>query len=49
VVISSISSDNAAGIELQTAFGFEFVGTLKEVGWKFFKWQDTNYYQLILD
>jgi L-amino acid N-acyltransferase len=47
-IISSISSENEASIVLHEKFGFKKVGHLKEVGFKFSRWHDTSYYELIL-
>jgi len=47
-IISSIANDNKPSIRLHKNFGFRRVGCLKEVGFKFSKWQDTTYYELIL-
>jgi len=47
-IISSISSDNEASIKLHENFGFVKVAHLQEVGFKFSRWQDTCYYELIL-
>ena len=33
---------------LHQKFGFEHVGHLREVGYKFSKWQDVDYYELLL-
>ncbi|MFD1674465.1 GNAT family N-acetyltransferase [Alicyclobacillus fodiniaquatilis] len=48
VVIASITSGNETSVRLHTKLGFEFVGRLKEVGYKFDKWQDVDYYQIFL-
>ena len=47
-IISSIANDNKPSIKLHRNFGFRRVGCLREVGFKFSKWQDTTYYELIL-
>lgn len=47
-IISSISSDNLPSVKLHEKFRFEKVAHLREVGFKFSKWQDTCYYELIL-
>ena len=47
-IISSISYDNLPSVKLHERFGFEKVAHLKEVGFKFSRWQDTCYYELIL-
>lgn len=49
VMIAGIESQNTASIRLHEMFGFESVGTLKEVGTKFDRWLDLTFMQLILD
>ncbi|MCU9614595.1 GNAT family N-acetyltransferase [Caldibacillus lycopersici] len=46
-VIGVITGGNEASVKLHEKFGFELVGSLKEVGYKFGQWQDVHYYQLI--
>jgi L-amino acid N-acyltransferase YncA len=41
-------SDQAASIELHKACGFEQVGNLRNIGWKFDRWLDTPIMQLAL-
>jgi L-amino acid N-acyltransferase len=47
-IISIIACDNDASIRLHKGFGFEQVGHLRAVGYKFSKWQDVDYYELLL-
>ena len=47
-MIGAIDSSNAASIALHTKLGFQLVGTLPEVGFKFGRWLDLCFYQLIL-
>lgn len=47
-IISCISVENEASIKLHEKLGFQFVGRLKEVGFKFGSWKDVAFYQLIL-
>jgi len=47
-IISSISMDNLPSVILHERFGFIKVAHLKEVGYKFSKWHDTCYFELIL-
>jgi L-amino acid N-acyltransferase len=47
-IISSISFDNEPSARLHEHFGFLKVAHLREVGFKFSRWQDTCYYELIL-
>ncbi len=48
VLISSITGDNQVSMKLHEKFGFRQVGTLTEVGFKFNRWIDIHFYQLIL-
>ncbi|SDN12540.1 phosphinothricin acetyltransferase [Fictibacillus solisalsi] len=48
-VIGGITGGNESSVHLHKKFGFEFVGCLKEVGYKFDQWQDVHFYQLILN
>ncbi len=48
VVISGIALPNPASIALCEKFGFNKVAHFKEVGYKFNKWIDVGYWQLIL-
>ena len=47
-IISIIAVDNESSVLLHQKFGFEHVGHLREVGYKFEKWQDVDYYELLL-
>ena len=47
-MISLISGGNLASIKLHEKFGFKCAGCLKEVGFKFGKWQDVFYYQRMI-
>jgi phosphinothricin acetyltransferase len=47
-VIGVIDSANKVSVELHKSFGFEWSGTIKQVGFKFGKWLDADFYQLIL-
>ena len=48
-LIGGIDSQNRASIELHKRFGFSRAATLREVGFKFGRWLDLEFYQLILD
>ena len=48
VLIGGIDSDNAGSITLHERFGFERVATMRQVGFKFGRWLDLCFYQLIL-
>lgn len=46
--LGGISLPNPASIALHEKLGFRKVGHLEEVGWKFGRWIDVGYWQLIL-
>jgi phosphinothricin acetyltransferase len=48
VMIAGIDADNAASILLHEKLGFERVGRLKEVGFKFGRWLDLELLQCML-
>ncbi|HET8582951.1 MAG TPA: GNAT family N-acetyltransferase [Jatrophihabitans sp.] len=48
VAVAVIAQPNPASVALHEKFGFELVGTLREVGRKFDRWIDTRWYQLRL-
>jgi L-amino acid N-acyltransferase len=47
-IIAGIDADNAASIALHKSFGFAFCGKFRQVGYKFGRWLDLAFYQLIL-
>lgn len=47
-VIGGIALPNAASVALHEKFGFQKVAQFKEVGWKFERWIDVGYWELIL-
>lgn len=47
-IIAGIDADNKLSIEFHKQFGFEEVGYFKEVGWKFDRWLDLVFMQLIV-
>ncbi|MBI5948133.1 MAG: N-acetyltransferase [Chloroflexi bacterium] len=49
VVVASITSSNEASIALHKALGFEYIGEIREAGWKFGQRHSTTYWQRILD
>ena len=49
VLIGGIDSQNAVSIRLHKRFGFQHAGTLRQVGFKFGRWLDLEFYQLLLD
>ena len=48
VMIGGIDASNAVSIRLHEAFGFTHCGTVKQSGFKFGRWLDLAFYQLIL-
>ena len=48
-VVARIGGGNEASIALHTKHGFKLVGTEREVGRKFGRWQDVTVMQAILD
>jgi phosphinothricin acetyltransferase len=47
-IIAGIDSDQPASVALHSKFGFQEVGHLKQVGFKFNRWLDVIYMQLLL-
>lgn len=47
-IIAGIDADNKLSIEFHKQFGFEEVGSFKEVGYKFERWLDLVFMQLII-
>ena len=47
-IIASIDGDQAASVALHAKFAFQKVGHFKEVGFKFNRWLDVIYMQLML-
>lgn len=47
-VIGGIALPNESSIVLHEKFGFEKIGQFKEVGYKFEKWIDVGYWELML-
>jgi phosphinothricin acetyltransferase len=47
-IIAGISQDNPASDRLHQSFVFEIVGTEREVGYKFERWLDVTWWQLML-
>jgi phosphinothricin acetyltransferase len=48
VLIGAIDSANAVSIRLHEALGFTHCGTIRQAGFKFNRWLDLSFYQLIL-
>jgi L-amino acid N-acyltransferase YncA len=47
-VLAAIDGSNEASVRLHRAFGFETVGHFKQVGYKFGRWLDVIYMELLL-
>jgi len=47
-IMAGISQDNPSSDRLHQSFGFELVGTEREVGYKFERWLDVSWWQLML-
>ena len=48
-MIGGIDATNTGSIALHEQLGFRHVGTLLQVGFKFGRWLDLSFYQLLLD
>lgn len=48
-LVGAIDAANAGSIALHERLGFQRVGTLPQVGFKFGRWLDLAFYQLLLD
>ena len=48
-MMGGIDASNAGSIALHERLGFKHVGTLPQVGFKFGRWLDLAFYQLLLD
>jgi len=48
VIVGGIDSQNAASIRLHESLGFVHAGTIRQAGFKFGRWLDLVFYQLIL-
>jgi L-amino acid N-acyltransferase len=49
VMVGGIDVENAASIALHRKLGFACAGTIRHAGYKFGRWLDLAFYQLILD
>ena len=49
VLVGGIDSNNIISINLHEKMGFVFAGTIRHAGYKFGKWLDLSFYQLILN
>ena len=48
VIVACITAGNDISVKMHEKMGFEFCGNMKQVGYKFGKWQDILFYQLTL-
>jgi phosphinothricin acetyltransferase len=48
-LVGGIDATNAASIALHEQFGFQRVATMPQVGFKFGRWLDLCFYQLVLE
>jgi len=48
VLVGGIDASNTVSIRLHEAAGFTFCGTIRQAGFKFGRWLDLSFYQLIL-
>jgi L-amino acid N-acyltransferase len=48
-VIGGIDATNDVSIALHKRFGFQFCGRVQHAGFKFGRWLDLDFYQLVLD
>jgi L-amino acid N-acyltransferase len=48
VLVGGIDSQNTVSIALHRTLGFQYAGTLRQVGFKFGRWLDLDLYQMIL-
>ena len=48
-MVGAIDASNSGSIALHERLGFRLVGTLPQVGFKFGRWLDLAFYQLVLD
>jgi len=49
VIIAGIDADQKGSVAVHTKFGFAQVGHMKQVGYKFNRWLDVIYMELLLD
>ncbi len=47
-IVAGIDADNKISILLHEKLGFQHAGTIKQAGYKFGRWLDLSFYQLVL-
>lgn len=48
-IIAVIANDEPSSVKLHKKFGYEKTGFIREAGYKFDRWHDIHFYQLVLD
>ena len=48
-LVGGIDAENSASIALHRRMGFELCGTIRHAGFKFGRWLDLQFYELLLD
>jgi len=48
LMVGGIDAENAGSIAFHRKLGFEYAGTIRQAGYKFGRWLDLAFYQLIL-
>ena len=48
MIIAGIDATNVASVALHSSLGFRCCGTVREAGFKFGRWLDLEFWQLIL-
>jgi L-amino acid N-acyltransferase len=49
VIVGGIDQSNSASVGLHQKLGFEHAGTVRQAGFKFGRWLDLSFYQLVLN
>lgn len=49
VMVGGVDVENTVSVALHRTLGFEHAGTIKQAGYKFGRWLDLAFYQLILE
>jgi phosphinothricin acetyltransferase len=48
-MVGGVDASNLASVALHMKLGFQYAGTIKQAGFKFGRWLDLSFYQLILE